>query len=112
MHVQTLNLSGRKYVILPENEFRRLVSEPREPAGPEPNADGTYPALEAMDAINARDILRARRRLGLSQVELAKRAGIRRETLDRIERADRPPSVATMKKIDRALTKLEARHRA
>jgi transcriptional regulator with XRE-family HTH domain len=39
----------------------------------------------------------------LSQAELARRAGIRVETLNRIEKAKVTADVATMEKIDRAL---------
>ena len=74
---------------------------------PTPDADGNYPALEALAAIQARDILRARRKLGLSQVELARRAGIRPETLNRIEQGRNKPSVPTIAKIDRALKAVE-----
>ena len=48
-------------------------------------------------------ILRARRKLGLSQVELARRAGVRQETLCRIELGKHAPNVRTVEKIDRAL---------
>jgi transcriptional regulator with XRE-family HTH domain len=39
---------------------------------------------------------------------LARRAGIRPETLNRIERAKTTPDVATLAKIDRALDAAEA----
>jgi transcriptional regulator with XRE-family HTH domain len=38
-----------------------------------------------------------------AQVELARRAGIRPETLNRIEKGKTTPDVATIAKIDRAL---------
>jgi DNA-binding XRE family transcriptional regulator len=79
-----------------------------EPELPAPDADGNYPALEALAVIQARDIVRARRRLGLSQAELARRAGIRAETLNRIEQGRNKPSVPTIAKIDRALKAAEA----
>jgi transcriptional regulator with XRE-family HTH domain len=41
--------------------------------------------------------------LGLSQTELARRAGIRPETLNRLEQGRNKPSVPTIAKIDRAL---------
>jgi transcriptional regulator with XRE-family HTH domain len=69
--------------------------------------DGNYPALEYVAASLARDIISARRRVGLSQAELARRAGIRVETLNRIERMKDPPSVRTVEKIDRALKAAE-----
>jgi DNA-binding XRE family transcriptional regulator len=56
-------------------------------------------------------ILRARRKLGLSQAELARRAGIRPETLNRIEQGRNKPSVPTIAKIDRALQAAEAAER-
>ena len=75
----------------------------KEPELPRPDADGNYPALAALAVLQARDILRARRKLGLSQAELARRAGIRPETLNRIEQGRNKPSVPTIAKIDRAL---------
>jgi len=74
-----------------------------EPEMPTPDANGNYPALAALAVIQARDILRARRKLGLSQTELARRAGIRPETLNRIEQGKNKPCVPTIAKIDRAL---------
>ena len=58
------------------------------------DADGTHPAKEYMLASLARKIIRHRRMLGLSQAELARRAGIRPETLNRIEQGKHSPSVA------------------
>ena len=60
-----------------------------------------------MRASLARKIVRHRRRAGLTQVELARRAGIRAETLNRIEQGRHSPSVPTVEKIDRALKKAE-----
>jgi predicted transcriptional regulator len=74
---------------------------------PAPDADGNYPVLASLDVLQARDILRARRKLGLSQVDLARRAGIRAETLNRIEHGKNTPSVPTIAKIDRALREAE-----
>jgi DNA-binding XRE family transcriptional regulator len=92
-------------VILPEAEYVRLKqkADEWEPLLPEPDADGNYPALGYMRASLARDIIRTRRRAGLTQAELARRAGIRPETLCRIERGTHSPSVAAVEKIDRVL---------
>jgi ribosome-binding protein aMBF1 (putative translation factor) len=110
MTPERMTRNGRRLVVLDESEYERLrrKADEWEPPLPEPLPDGNYPALEYMLASLARDILRARRKLGLSQVELARRAGIRPETLNRIERAERSPSVTTIEKIDRALTAAEA----
>jgi DNA-binding XRE family transcriptional regulator len=103
-------IDGKRMVMLEETEYQRLKqkADEWEPPLPEPNADGNYPALEYMLASMARDIIRHRRRLGLSQAELARRAGIRLETLNRIEKATHSSSVATIDKIDRALREEEA----
>ena len=48
--MQTLNLGGKKFVVMPQAEYRRLTkgkagAAPRMPAL---SADGTYPAVQAM----------------------------------------------------------------
>ena len=92
-------------VLLDEAAYEALLRKADlwEPDPPAPDAQGNYPALEALAVVQARDILRARRQLGLSQAELARRAGIRPETLNRIEQGRNKPSVPTIAKIDRAL---------
>jgi hypothetical protein len=87
--VQSVTLKGERFIILPEAEYCRLTGEPPLPA---PDESGNYPAAEALDVSIARSILRDRRRLGLSQAELARRAGIRPETLNRIERGTHSPA--------------------
>ncbi|HEV3022252.1 MAG TPA: helix-turn-helix transcriptional regulator [Pirellulales bacterium] len=96
---------GKRMVLLPEAEFAELVrkADLGEPALPAADADGNRPADEYAAVSQARAILRARRRLGLSQAELARHAGIRPETLNRIEQGRNKPSVPTIAKIDRAL---------
>ena len=102
--------NGRQMVLLEESEYERLMmkADEWEPLLPEPDANGDYPAVEYARASLARKIIRHRRMLGLSQAELARRAGIRPETLNRIEQGKYSPSVATVEKIDRALKKAEA----
>ena len=97
-------IKGKRVVLLAEAEFKELLRKADlwEPDMPEPDERGLYP-LSALAVIQARDILRARRKLGLSQAELARRAGIRPETLNRIEQGRNKPSVPTIAKIDRAL---------
>ena len=98
-------IKGRRMVLLSEAEFNELLrhADLGEPELPEADADGNRPADAYAAVSQARGILRARRRLGLSQAELARRAGIRPETLNRIEQGKNKPSVPTIAKIDRAL---------
>jgi ribosome-binding protein aMBF1 (putative translation factor) len=97
-------------VMLEETEFERLMIEADlwEPKLPDPFPDGNYPAVEYACASLAINIIRDRRKLGLSQAELARRANIRLETLVRIESgARRPSNVRAVEKIERALCKVE-----
>jgi DNA-binding XRE family transcriptional regulator len=102
-------VKGKRMVMLDEAVYDALLCKADlwEPDLPAPDAKGNYPALEALAVIQARDILRTRRKLGLSQAELARRAGIRPETLNRIEHGKNKPSVPTIAKIDRALKAAE-----
>jgi DNA-binding XRE family transcriptional regulator len=109
--IQTLTLAGQRFVVLPEAEFRRLAGKTPEPMLPPPDTDGNYPAVETMRAMLARKIIRRRRAVGLSQVELARMAGIRPETLNRLEQGKHSPSIATVDKLDRALAKAEIEQR-
>lgn len=72
---------------------------------PPRDARGNYPAAEALQVSIAKSILCERRAAGLTQVKLARLAGIRPETLNRIEKGKHAPSVATVDRIDRALAK-------
>jgi ribosome-binding protein aMBF1 (putative translation factor) len=73
------------------------------PPLPKPDAQGNYPAVEYASASLARKIIRDRVAAGLSQRELATMAGVRVETLCRIETGKHTPSVPTVDKLDRAL---------
>jgi DNA-binding XRE family transcriptional regulator len=79
------------------------MSTRRLPPLPKPDRKGNYPAVEFGCAAIARGILRDRVKAGLIQKQLAKLAGIRVETLCRIETGRHLPSVPTIEKIDRAL---------
>ncbi|HVA49601.1 MAG TPA: helix-turn-helix transcriptional regulator [Pirellulales bacterium] len=106
--VQTVTLDGKRFVILPEEDYRRLSGGPPQPELPPPDAEGNYPAREALRVVAARRLIRARRALGWSQVELARRAGVRVETLSRLEHAKHSASQATLEKVRRALDDGEA----
>jgi predicted transcriptional regulator len=79
------------------------VPEDDLPALPRPNADGTYPALEYARLSLARSLIRDRKAAGLSQQKLANLAGVRQETISRLETGKHSASVPTIEKIDRAL---------
>ena len=102
---QTLVIGGQTYVVLPKEEYdrlRQLAKAETLPTGT-PDADGNLPAVEFARASIARSIVRDRAELGLTQRELAELAGIRFESLCRIERGATTPKLATIDAIDRAL---------
>ncbi len=106
MAAQTILLEGKPYVVLPRDEYDRLASLAKAgelPRLPQPDAQGNYPAVEYARASLARKIIRDRVAAGMSQRDLASRAGVRVETLCRIETGKHTPSVPTIDKLDRAL---------
>jgi DNA-binding XRE family transcriptional regulator len=110
--VQTVTLAGERFVIIREADFLRLSREPAEPPLPAADEHGYYPAAETARAILARKIIRRRRAAGLTQVQLARRAHVRPETLNRIERAERGASPGAVEKIEQALDAAKAPQRA
>jgi DNA-binding XRE family transcriptional regulator len=105
----TFEIEGKRFVVLPQKEYEQLMSR-RAPGGdldlpplPKPLANGNYDALAFSRASLARRIILDRRASGISQAELARRSGVRVETLNRIERCKLTPSVATVEKLDRAM---------
>ena len=111
MNIQTVTLKGQRYVILPEKDYRWLQSRAGEiglPPLPPKDAHGNYPTIEAMRVTMARTIIRRRRAVGLTQVELARRAGVRQETLSRLEHGKHTASLPTIRKIEAALEATES----
>jgi DNA-binding XRE family transcriptional regulator len=107
MTVKILELAGKRWAIMPEKDYKRLAAhaggEGPWPTLPKPDAKGNYPAVEYARVSLARKIIKARRQAGLTQAELARRAAIRPETLNRIEKGKTTPDTATIAKIQRAL---------
>jgi DNA-binding XRE family transcriptional regulator len=108
-----LKIRGERFVIVPEAEFEQMselagaLKAGDGPVLPAPDARGNVPAVAYARASLARKLIRDRRRVGLTQAELARRAGIRPETLCRIERGKSTPDTATFNKIHRALSRAE-----
>ena len=86
-------------------ERPRLLEDRDSALPPLPPADerGQYPAIETARVIIARQIIRGRKAAGWTQAELAAKAGVRQETISRIETGKHSPGLKTMAKIDRAL---------
>jgi len=119
MSRQTVNVNGKRFVMVPVDEFERLerlAGEPEAdgdsmPEYPRPDAQGNFPALEYIQTSIAREIIKERKALGLTQAVLAKLAGVRQETLSRLESGKHSPTVRTVEKIDRALQRAAAKRK-
>jgi DNA-binding XRE family transcriptional regulator len=108
MKAPTIHLSGKTYVIVERGEYERLKTLAKAaalPAMPQADAEGNVPAVQFARATLARSIIRDRALAGLTQTELAAKAGLRTETICRVERGRHTPSVETVQQIDRALKK-------
>ncbi|HEY5312312.1 MAG TPA: helix-turn-helix transcriptional regulator [Pirellulales bacterium] len=120
--VQHLMIDGKRFVILPELEYEAICREAgRAPAAggpddwpelPKPDERGHVPAVEYSRVSIARDLISQRRAVGLTQQELADAAGVRQETISRIESGKHSVTVKTYDKIFAALDSArKRRHR-
>ena len=113
MVAQNLKLGKEEFVILSKSDFERLtrraavIDDVLVPSLPPALPDGTYPAIKAGRALLARKLIRRRWGVGLTQAEVARRARIRPETLNRIEKARVTADTATVARIVRVLEKAE-----
>lgn len=95
---QRVQLDGTWYVIIKEEEFRALT-QTRDSAG----------KADVLDVMNISDqrladrLLRRRQDAGLTQKDLAQLAGIRVETLNRIEKGRTTPDFKTIRKLVNAI---------
>ena len=110
--VQRVEVEGKRFVFLPEVEYERLcrgageaaiLDDEKMPELPKPDKHGRFPALQYARISLARDLIRDRKGVGLSQQQLADMAGVRQETLSRIETGKHTASQRTVDKIMRAV---------
>ena len=73
------------------------------PALPPPDANGRFAAVEYSRISLARNLIRDRKSVGLSQERLAELAGIRQETVSRLESGKNSATPGTIAKIDRVI---------
>ena len=121
LSLQRIELEGKRFVVLPEMEYDRLCREAGEAASfvdedfpplPKPDKNGRIPALEFARISLARDLIRNRKSIGLTQQRLADLAGIRQETLSRIENGKHTANPQTIDKIMRVIEAQKRRKRA
>jgi DNA-binding XRE family transcriptional regulator len=109
----TIQFGKKRFVVVPELEYQQLqrkaavsgdVDWPQLPAK---LASGNYPAVDALRVGLARKLIKRRWAVGLTQVEVARRAKIRPETLNRIEKGKVTADTATVTKIVDVLEEAE-----
>jgi|GEM_PF-389380 len=103
-----VELDGIRYVILRETQLDYLCREAGiDVPGPSPAGSPPVEGFDLDRASLAERLVRRRLAAGLSQAELARRAGIRPETLNRIERGRTTPDFATVRKLVVAINAAE-----
>jgi DNA-binding XRE family transcriptional regulator len=103
-----MTLDNETYIMLPKQEYQELVAKAHGialPAYPRADKIGRRPAVAFALASIAREIITRRLAAGWTQQQLADKAGVRVETISRLEGAKHRPHQATVEKIDKALGK-------
>jgi len=102
--MQTIHRNGKRFVLVPFDDYQRLTAAlpPLPPAA----ADGSRDAIEFARASIARRLILERRGAGLSQERLAKMAGVRQETISRIESGKHTATIRVMDKIYKAIRRV------
>jgi len=100
---QRIFLDGKWYIVIAEEEFRALT-EP----GQSPGAADELDAFNVSDQRLADRLLQRRMESGLTQKDLAQLAGIRVETLNRIEKGRTTPDFKSIRKLVNAMNKYRA----
>ena len=114
MSVSPVTINGKAYVILERGEYEALKSSKTKaelPQFPARDEYGHYPAVAYARVSIARDIIQGRLKAGLTQKALANLAGIRVETLCRIETGKHTPSVATIDRIEGVLKPVKKKYK-
>jgi DNA-binding XRE family transcriptional regulator len=107
LDVRRVELDGICYVILREPVFDYLCEQAGVKPQPAPSDGEPVPGFDLDRATLAAKLVRRRQAAGLSQAELARRAGVRPETLNRIENGHTTPDFATVRKLVEAMNAAE-----
>jgi DNA-binding XRE family transcriptional regulator len=118
--LQRLVIEGQRFVLLHETEYETLCVEARRfadasetdlPPLPTPDGRGRVPAVQYSRISLARDLIRQRKAARLTQQQLADLAGVRQETISRIESGKHSVTIKTYDKIIDVLEKNRKRRR-
>jgi len=110
MPAQMIKIKNETFAVLPKAEYQEMMAAAAGvtlPQLPQPNKRGNYPS-DAIRVTIARDLIADRLAAGLTQEELAERAGVSVGTISRLEGGKHKPQAATVEKLDRALARAGA----
>ncbi len=110
LEYQVLELDGVRYGVIREQELLELsrsVDVACKPVFQQAKDAGATVDVSLDDEQLAKRLTMRRKRAGLSQAELARNAGVRVETLNRIERGKTTPDFSTIRKLVVAINNAE-----
>jgi DNA-binding XRE family transcriptional regulator len=119
MSVRTVTLDGREYVLIPRKQWEAMSHQSEGMRGTRSqNAVKLPPLVKGMYTIQhvrislANKIAAQRKGARLTQAQLARLAGVRVETISRLENGLHTPGIRTFAKIEQALKKATKRSAA
>lgn len=111
LEYQVLTLNGARFAVVRERSLKLLCRqagvEPAAVSSPGGSAGDPGDATALDPAVLAGRLSERRKAVGLTQAELARRAGVRIETLNRIERGKTTPDFTTIRKLVEAIKQAE-----
>jgi DNA-binding XRE family transcriptional regulator len=105
----TMTMNNEVFVLVPRREYEALTA--RLPELPPADAAGNVPAVAYGRATIARSIIKDRLAAGMTQKALADAAGVRIDTINRIEKGKVTSDTKTIMKIDRVLNRAKAKQK-
>ncbi len=102
--IQSIPIANDELVVLSRHDFEMLMEKAGVlPSRPRPRKDGSVDARAAVDVSIARSLVQDRIKRGWTQTELARRSGVRVETISRIEAGKHIARRETLLKLEQAL---------
>lgn len=102
----SVEIAGQRYFLVPEPDLEQLTRSAGR--GQRKAAERGLSDFAVDDLTLAQRLRRRREEIGLTQLDLATQAGLRHETLNRIERGKTTPDFRTIRKLVIAIDNIAA----